>query len=119
MKLNIHCLHSAVTTDVQGVSVCLVEGSTYSIQCNFIAGSKASGCSYVLVCVLEGIGGINGTIDERHTVNEDVPCNNDYGMILVYDEDNVLVMNETLELKKIGSCAADTGIIVISISQQR
>ena len=92
-----------MTTDVQGVSVCVVEGSTYSVQCSHIAGSSnTSGCSYVLVGVVEDTRNINGSIHMSSTVNEDVPNIKDYGRILVYDEGNVLVMNGTLE--NIGSC---------------
>ena len=102
-----------MTTDVKGVSLYLVEGSIYSIQCSYIAGSNnASGCSYVLVSVVEDARDINGTIDESSTVNQDVPNIKDYGRILVYDEVQVLVMNETLDLEKIGSCTT-TGISVI------
>ena len=55
---------------------------------------------------------IHGTIDESSTVNKDVPNLGDYGRILVYDEVKVLVMNETLDLEKNGSCTI-TGISVI------
>ena len=85
--------------------MCVVAGSTYSIQCNYIAGYyNASGCSYVLVGVMEDTRDINGTIEESSTVNQDVPNIKDYGRILVYDEDNVLVMNGTLVSEKTGSC---------------
>ena len=90
-----------MTTDVQGVSVCLVEGSIYSIQCSYIAGSNSvSGCSYVLVSVAQDTRDIHGTIDESSTVNKDVPNIEDYGRILVYDEVKELVMNENSWLRK-------------------
>ena len=102
-----------MTTDVQGVSVCLVEGSIYSIQCSYIAGGNSvSGCNYVLVSVVQDTRDIHGTIDESSTVNKDVPNLGDYGRILVYDEVKVLVMNETLDLERIRSCTI-TGISVI------
>ena len=98
---------------MQGVSVCLVEGSIYSIQCSYIAGSNSvSGCSYVLLSVVQDTRDIHGIIDESSTVNKDVPNIEDYGRILVYDEVKVLVMNETLDLEKIGSCTI-TGISII------
>ena len=41
--------NNTVTTDVQMVKVTLMEGSQYaSIQCQFIMGSKATGCVVVL-----------------------------------------------------------------------
>ena len=93
--------------------MCLVEGSIYSIQCSYIAGSNSvSWCSYVLVSVLQDTRDIHGTIDESSTVNKDVPNLGDYGRILVYDEVKVLVRNETLDLEKIGSCTIK-GISVI------
>ena len=69
-------------------------------------------CVAVLVSVVQDIRDIHGTVDESSTVNKDVPNNEDYGRILVYGEVKVLVMNETLGLKKIGSCTI-TGISVI------
>ena len=97
-------LHSAATTDVQGVNVCLLFGGTYSIQCSYIAGSIASMCSYAFESVKEGTRDINSIIEENGSVNENIPDINDYGRILVYDKNNILVMNETLDLKKIGYC---------------
>ena len=55
---------------------------------------------------------IHGTIDESSNVSKVVPNLGDYGRILVYDEVKVLVMNETLDSKKNGSCTM-TGISVI------
>ena len=81
--------------------MCLVEGSIYSIQCSYIAGSNnVSGCSYVLVSVVQDTRDIHGTIDESNTVNKDVPNLGDYGRILVYNEVNLFIMNETLDLEK-------------------
>ena len=94
--------------------MCLVEGSIYSIQCSYIAGSNSvSGCSYVLVSVVQDTRDIHGTIDESSTVNKDVPNLGGYGRILVYDEVKVLVRNETLDLEKIGSCTIKgIGVII-------
>ena len=69
-------------------------------------------CVAVLVSVVQDTRDIHGTIDESSTVNKDVPNIEDYGRILVYGEVKVLVMNETLDLKTIGSCTI-TGISVI------
>ena len=92
--------------------MCLVEGSIYSLQCSYIAESNSvSGCSYILVSVVQDTRDFHGTIDESSTVNKDIPNIEDYGRILVYDEVKVLVMNETLDLEKIGSCTI-TGISV-------
>ena len=66
-----------------------------------------------MVSVVQDTRDIHGTIDESSTVNKDVPNLGDYGRILVYDEVKVLVMNETLALKKIGSCTiTDISIII-------
>ena len=87
--------------------MCLMEGSIYSIQCSYIAGSNSvSGCKYVLVSVVQDTRDIHGTIDESSTANKVVPNIEDYGRILVYDELKVLVMNKTLDLEKIGSCTS-------------
>ena len=95
-------LHSAATTDVQGVNVCLIFGSTHSILYSYIAGSKASVCSYAFESVKEGTRDINSIIEEKGSVNKNIPDINYYGRILVYDKNNILLMNETLDLEKIG-----------------
>ena len=79
----------------------LVEGSIYSIQCSNIAGSNnVSGCSYILVSMVQDTRDIHGTLDGSSTVNKEVPNLGDYGRILVHDEVKVLIMNETLDQEK-------------------
>ena len=97
-------LHYAVTTKVKAVNLCLIMDSIYRIQCSDTVGIVASRCSYVLVSVVEGLNDIIGTIAENSYMNEDIPVLNDYYRILVYNEDNLLVMNETFYSEKIGSC---------------
>ena len=88
-------------------------GQHISLQCSYIAGSNSvSGSSFVLVSMVQDTRDIHGTIDESSTVNKDVPNLGGYGRILVYDEVKVLIMNESLDLEKIGSCTL-TGISVI------
>ena len=56
-----YCLLLA-TSDVQNVTMCLLEASTYSIQCHYLIGSTALGCYYIFTSVREGVEHINGTI---------------------------------------------------------
>ena len=53
------------TTDVQNVSICLVSAATnnYSIQCDYLPGSDAKGCVYVLQSGQEGVENVTGTIE--------------------------------------------------------
>ena len=90
--------------------MCLVEDSTYSIQCSYIAGSNnTSRCSYVLVSVVEDTRDISGTTDGNSTANKDIPNIKDYGRILIY-YDNILALNKTLDLEKIEYCPIGTQV---------
>ena len=83
--------------------MCLLKGSTYSIQYSYIAGSIASECGYVLVGVVEDTRDINGTIDESSTVNQDVSNIKDYGRIIVYNKVKALVKMKLLTWKTLGT----------------
>ncbi len=48
---------------MERVSLCLVEDSTYSIQCSYISGSNARGCVFILVGGVEGVANITGIIN--------------------------------------------------------
>ena len=64
--------------------MCLVEGSTYSIQCSYIPGNyNASGCTYVLVSVEENVTKLTGTI--AHTDAVQVQISELYSMLSVFD----------------------------------
>ena len=58
---------------------------------------------------------IKCTINERRSVNEDVPDIRYYGRILVYDGVKVFVMNETLDLEKVRSCTTADVVIIINL----
>ena len=72
-----------VTSDVQGATFCLVGDSSYSIQCNFIAGSDASGCGYVLVGI--GVENITGVIFQTNTEHVQLEKLSDYSILEVFD----------------------------------
>ncbi len=57
----------SATSDVQRATLCLHEAATYSIQCHYLTGSTALGCSYIITSVREGVEHINGTIDRNAT----------------------------------------------------
>ena len=42
-----------MTTDVQGVSLCQLNETSFSIMCIFLTGSTARGCMYTLVSTSE------------------------------------------------------------------
>ena len=48
---------------MEGVSLCLVEDTTYSIKCSYISGSDARGCVFILVGGVEGVTNITGIIN--------------------------------------------------------
>ena len=52
-----------VTTDVQDISLCRVEGDTYSIRCSYLSGSDAGGCGYILVSGVDVVENITGCIE--------------------------------------------------------
>ena len=49
-----------MTTDVQNVDICIVEGTRNLIQCRYVNGSNAHGCAYTILA--DGVGIENGTI---------------------------------------------------------
>ena len=74
----------SVTSDVQSVKICRVEGTNYYvIQCSYVEGSDARGCVY---SIMGGVGAIARSNSEGVTVElADVIC---YNEVLVYDWEN-------------------------------
>ncbi len=48
---------------MEDVRLCLVENTTYSIQCIYISGSNARGCVFILMGGLEGVANITVIIN--------------------------------------------------------
>ncbi len=73
-----------VTTDVERVSLCLVENTTYSIH---ISGSNARGCVFILVSGVEGVANITGIINRTSSqgVRIEVPNIGCYREVLAFD----------------------------------
>jgi hypothetical protein len=58
-----------VTTDVQDVTICQVNTTTYIISCVFLSGSDASGCNYTL---MSEEGSITGSIERSNSGGETI-----------------------------------------------
>ncbi len=76
-----------MTTDVERVSLCLEENTTYSIQCSYISGSNARGCVFILVGGVEGVANITGIINRTSSegVRIEVPNISNYRKMLAFD----------------------------------
>ncbi len=76
-----------MTTDVEEVRQCLVENTTYSIQCSFISGSNAHGCVFILVSGVEGVANITGIINRTSSegVRIEIPNIGNYREMLAFD----------------------------------
>ena len=71
------------TTDVQNVRICQVEDSnSYLIQCGYVTGSDARGCSYCLLS--DSQAKLNGTIDRSNSGGAGFDINS-YSELLAYD----------------------------------
>ncbi len=97
----VHC-DLVVTTDVQSVSICLVGGTTYSIQCSYVMGSNARGCVYFIMGT--AVGNVTGAIVRSNSegVTVELPTLDGYNEVLAYDweSDN---STGTLPIKVMGS----------------
>ncbi len=72
---------------MERVSLCLVENTTYSIQCSYISGSNARGCVFILVGGVEGVANITGIINRTSSegVRIEVPNIGCYREVLAFD----------------------------------
>lgn len=100
-----------------------MEGSTYSIECTFIAGNNADLCLVVLVAVL---GPIGGPVDQRRIIDKNNIINvtlrdiRDYNRLRIRSLDHEVVIDKPLDLESIGSCALTvTGITAIYLCYQK
>ncbi len=71
---------------MEGVRLCLVGNTTYSIQCSYISGSNARGCVFILV---GGVGVANITDIINRTSSEgvriEIPNIDLYSEVLAFD----------------------------------
>ncbi len=72
---------------MEEVRLCLVEDTTYSIQCSYISGSNARGCVFILVGGVEGVANITGVINRTSSegVRIEVPNISNYREVLAFD----------------------------------
>ena len=68
---------------MQGVSICQVDTTHYSIQCSYLSGSDVNGCVYVLMSVEEGVENVTGFIErDRNRVVANIGS---FSEVLAYD----------------------------------
>ncbi len=72
---------------MEEVRLCLVENTTYSIQCVYISGSNTRGCVFILVGGVEGVANITGIINRTSSegVRIEVPNIGNYSEVLAFD----------------------------------
>ena len=94
-----------VTTDVQGISICRVEGNTYSIRCSYLSGSDADECGYILVSGMDGMENVTGRIetDEREEVLKDLEISS-FSELLGFDLDSTEDLFITSAVRNIALC---------------
>ena len=87
MLANLFYFFITVTTDVQEVKLCQVRSDIYSIQCSYINGSDAQGCTYTLVSNTTEIENITGIINRKNLEGKQVKISdkNSYVELLAYD----------------------------------
>ena len=106
-------MNFVVTTEVQNVSICLVNAatntysSTISIQCVYLRGSAASGCIYTLVGG-EGAENITGSI-ERDIAGFVMADISHYREVLAYANTNDGTLPIRARLEYIEPCPSTTG----------
>ena len=54
-----------VTTDVQSVSLCSIDDTTYAVGCTFLNGSSSRGCTYTLMGVSPHVQDLTGYSGEE------------------------------------------------------
>ena len=75
------------TTDVQGVSLCQLNETSFSIMCTFLTGSTAHGCFYTLVSTSND-GSVSGRIERGNSSEGTADLSNyDEVILLAWDRD--------------------------------
>ena len=88
---------------MQGVSICQVDTTHYSIQCSYLSGSDVmSGCVYILVSVEEGVENVTGFINEDDSGEVIIDDIHDFNELIAFDWDgddnatgNLLIIGTT------------------------
>ncbi len=72
---------------MEEIRLCLVENTTYFIQCVYISGSNACGCVFILVSGVEGLANITGIINRTSSegVRIEVPNIGSFREVLAFD----------------------------------
>ena len=86
VKYNFHFLFVA-TTDVQNVSICQLNTTTYTIQCIYLNGSDSRGCVFILVSREEEVEDITGTIPRSNHNGVAIELSDimDFNVVLAFD----------------------------------
>ena len=96
---------------MQGVSICQVDTTHYSIQCSYLRGSDVSGCVYVLVSREEGVKNVTGFIErDNNGVTLEVANIDCYSEVLAYDSttiDDILPVRTRINTSSV--CPITTG----------
>ena len=76
-----------MTTDVQGVSLCSIDDTTYAVSCTFLNGSSSRGCTYTLTGGSPDIQDLTGTVERSSVEGEtlEIPNLMDYTALLAVD----------------------------------
>ena len=96
---------------MQGVSICQVDTTHFSIQCSYLNGSDISGCVYVLVSREEGVNNVAGFIErDSNEVTLEVANIGCYSEVLAYDSttiDDILPVRTRINTSSV--CPITTG----------
>ena len=95
---------------MQGVSICQVDTTHYSIQCSYLSGSDVSGCVYVLVSREEGVENVTGFIErDSNGVTLEVANIGCYSEVLAYENtiNEILLVRTCINTRD--TCPITTG----------
>jgi hypothetical protein len=104
-----------VTTDVQDVTICRVNTTTYIISCVYLSGSDASGCNYTL---MSEEGNIAGSIDRSNSEGKTIVVAGSELLLQAYASDlildnttNNLVVTRSITGSSLKQCTLGKGSI--------
>ena len=96
---------------MQGVSICQVDTTHYSIQCSYLNGSDVSGCVYLLLSREEGVENVAGFIGrDSNGVTLEVANIGCFSEVLAYDSttiDDILPVRTRINTSSV--CPITTG----------